>query len=187
MNRKHSVIDGLEADLKGTVEQMLLSGSTYGDIVEYLRRHDVAISMASICRYAKQYNANVAMLNVAQENFRRMMDEMDKYPDLDTTEAMLRLASQNVFQALATTDEEQWAKIDKDKLLSSALGLVRAAAYKKRTDAALQSDAEAGLDAVKVTVFDALAKERPELYKQLSGWLTQKKRTGGLKSKEKKP
>ena len=184
--RKHSVIDGLGADLKSTVEQMLLSGSTYGDIVDYLRRHDVPISMASVCRYAKQYNANVQMLNIAQENFRRLMDEMDKYPDLDTTEAMIRLASQNVFNALANTDEEQWAKMDKDKLLASALGLVRAASYKKRTDATLQSESEAGLDAVKATVFEALAKERPELYKQLSGWLNQKKRSG-LKQKEKKP
>lgn len=186
-NRKHSVIDGLQADLKGTVEQMLLSGSTYGEIVEYLRRHDVAISMASVCRYAKQYNANVAMLNIAQENFRRMMDEMDKYPDLDTTEAMIRLASQNVFNALANTSEDDWKKIDKDKLLSKALGLVRAAAYKKKTDAALKSESEAGLDAVKETVFSALAKERPELYRQLSGWLNQKKRTDSLKPKEKKP
>ena len=176
-NRKHSVIDGLEADLKGTVEQMLLSGSTYGEIVEYLRRHDVAISMASVCRYARQYNANVAMLNIAQENFRRMMDEMDKYPDLDTTEAMIRLASQNVFNALAKTSEDEWAKIDKDKLLAKTLGLVRAAAYKKRTDAALKSESEAGFDAVKGTVFAALAKERPELYKQVAAFLKEQRKT----------
>ena len=175
-NRKHSVIDGLEADLKGTIEQMLLSGSTYGEIVEYLRRHDVAISMASVCRYAKQYNANVAALNIAQENFRRMMDEMDKYPDLDTTEAMMRLTSQYVLQAVTNTSEEEWARIDKDKLLSSALGLVRAASYKKRTDAALKSEAEAGFDAVKETVFAALAKERPELYKQVAAFLKEQRK-----------
>lgn len=174
-NRKHSRIDGLDDELKNTVEQMLLAGSTYGDVVEYLRRHDVSISMASVCRYAKQYNANVAMLNVAQENFRRMMDEMDRYPDLDTTEAMIRLASQNVFNALANTGEDQWSKMDKDKLLSSALGLVRAAAYKKRTDAALKSESEAGFEAVKETVFAALSKERPDLYRQVAAFLKEKR------------
>lgn len=175
-NRKHSLIDGLAAELKSTVEQMLLTGSTYGDIVEYLRGHDVAISMASVCRYAKQYNANAALLNVAQENFRHMMDELDRYPDLDTTEAILRLASQNVFNAIANTGEEEWAKVDKQELLSKALGLVRAAAYKKRTDAELKSESEAGLDAVKSLVWDAMAKDRPDLYKQVAKYLREKRK-----------
>lgn len=48
------------------------------------------------------------MLAVAQENFRRMMDELDRYPDLDTTEAIIRLTSQNLLNALAGASEEDW-------------------------------------------------------------------------------
>lgn len=171
MNRKHSVIDGLEAELKSTVEQMLLAGSTYADVVEYLRQHDVPISMASVCRYAKAYNAAAATLNIAQENFRRMMDEMDKYPDLDTTEGIIRLASQYVFQALANTDADQLAKMDKDKLIDSALGLVHAAAYKKKADAAVKSTQEAGVDAVRTMMWEALGRDRPDLYREVSKYL----------------
>lgn len=183
-NRKHGVIDGLDSNLKGTVEQMLLTGSTYSDIVDYLRKNDVSISMASVCRYAKAYNANVAMLNIAQENFRHMMDEMDKYPDLDTTEAIIRLASQNVVHALANKDQDSFAAMDVDKLLAQAQGLIRAAAYKKRTDVAIKADTDTGLEAVKAIVFDAMAKERPELYKEVAAFLNSQKKKP-LKPKDK--
>lgn len=179
-NRKHGIIDELSPELKWTVEQMLLSGSTYSEIVDYLGQHDVPISIASVCRWARAYNASAQMLAVAQQNFKRLMDQMDQYPDLDTTEAMIRLASQNVINALVNTSEEEWDKMDKDKLLSSALGLVRAAAYKKKTDAALKDDAAAGLDAVKDMAFSAMAKERPDLYKEVAAYLkTKKKEAGG--------
>lgn len=181
-NRKHGIIDGLDPVLRAAVENMLLEGSTYGDIIDYLKQHDVAISMASVCRYAKQYNANLATLQIAQENFRRLMDEMDRYPDLDTTEAILRIASQRVLQAVSDADDEKWADMDIDKLMSSALGLARAAAYKRRTDAAVREESDVGLDAVKDVVFAAMAKDRPDLYKQVAGYLNKKKKDGSLKA-----
>lgn len=82
-NRKHSKIDALDPALRETVEQMLLSGSTYSEIVDFLGANGVGISVASVCRYARAYQAEVQMLNMAQENFRRMMDELDKYRDID--------------------------------------------------------------------------------------------------------
>jgi uncharacterized protein YerC len=170
-NRKHSIIDALSPELKWTVEQMLLTGSTYNDIVDYLAVNDISISMASICRYAKAYNANIQMLNIAQQNFARMMEELDKYPDLDSTEAIIRLTSQNVFNAIASTEEEEWSKIDKDKLLSSALGLVRAAAYKKKIDLQNKNELDTGIEAIKSMAFKAMAKEKPELFKEVSDYL----------------
>ena len=135
-NRKHSKIDALDPALRETVEQMLLSGSTYSEIVDFLGANGVGISVASVCRYARAYQAEVQMLNMAQENFRRMMDELDKYPDLDTTEAIIRLTSQN------------------------------------------QDTTEAGLDAVKSLVWQAMAKERPDLYRQVNEFLNSKKQDG---------
>ena len=70
-NRKHSKIDALDPALRETVEQMLLSGSTYSEIVDFLGENGVGISVASVCRYAKAYQAEVQMLNMAQENFPR--------------------------------------------------------------------------------------------------------------------
>lgn len=177
-NRKHSKIDALEPALRDTVEQMLLSGSTYSEVVDFLGRNGVGISIASVCRYAQAYQANVQMLAVAQENFRRMMDELDKYPDLDTTEAIIRLTSQNLLNALASASEEDWQKVSVDKMLREANALVRAAAYKKRVEVQNQDAAETGLAAVKSLVWEAMAKERPDLYRQVNEYLTSKKQDG---------
>ena len=175
-NRKHSKIDALDPALRETVEQMLLSGSTYSEIVDFLGDNWVGISVASVCRYARAYQAEVQMLNMAQENFRRMMDEQDKYPDLDTTEAIIRLTSQNLLNALANTSEEDWQGVSIDKMLREANALVRAAAYKKRVE--IQDTTEAGLDAVKSLVWQAMAKERPDLYRQVNEFLNSKKQDG---------
>lgn len=177
-NRKHSKIDALEPALKETVEQMLLTGSTYREIVDYLGENGVGISTSSVFRYAQDYLASVQTLAIAQENFRRMMDELDKYPDLDTTEAIIRLTSQNLLNALANSSEEDWQGVSVDKMLREANALVRAAAYKKRVDIQNQDAAEAGLEAVKSLVFEAMAKEQPELYRQVNEFLNAKKREG---------
>lgn len=182
-NRKRGIIDKLPAPLKDTVEQMILNSSSYSypDIVDYLKANEVSISAASVCRYARSYNGNLAMLNIAQENFRRMMEEMDKYPDLDTSEAIIRLTSQNIFNALANTDEDDWKNVSIDKMLKESTALIRAASYKKHLDIQNQSSMDTGLDAVKALVFETMAKERPELYKQVNEFLTAKKRDGTLK------
>ncbi|MEG0019277.1 MAG: phage protein Gp27 family protein [Oscillospiraceae bacterium] len=173
-NRKHSVIDNLSESLKDTVEQMLLTGSTYSEIVDFLGSNEVKLSAASVCRYAQGFHANLQMLSMAQENFRRMMDEINKYPSLDTSEAIIRIASQNVFNALAQAPQEKWDEVDIDALLRQSNGLIRAAAYKNRLDIQNKNDYETGFEAVKTMVFEALAREQPDLYKQVATFLTEK-------------
>lgn len=174
-NRKHSVIDKLPPDQKDAVEQMLLAGYTYAEIVDYLAENGVTLSQSSICRYARGFHANLEMLNIAQENFRRLMDEINRYPDLDTTEAIIRLASQNVLNTLAELPQDRWTEIEPEDLLRQANGLIRAAAYKNNIDMRNRTDYETGLEAVKELVFDSMAKEDPKLYKQVAAFLNQKK------------
>lgn len=100
------------------------------------------------------------------------------YPDLDTTEAIIRLTSQNLLNALANTSEEDWQGVSIDKMLREANALVRAAAYKKRVEIQNQDTTEAGLDAVKSLVWQAMAKERPDLYRQVNEFLNSKKQDG---------
>ena len=94
-NRKHSKIDGLPPDLKATVQQMLLDGDTYSEVIAYLQTQGVSISLASVCRYAQAYLAEHEALMLANANLQRMMEEVSKYPDLDTTEAIIRIVSHN--------------------------------------------------------------------------------------------
>ena len=124
-NRKHSKIDGLPPDLKATVQQMLLDGDTYSEVIAYLQTQGVSISMSSVCRYAQAYLAEHEALMMANANLQRMMDEVSKYPDLDTTEAIIRIVSHNLLNVLSNTSEEDWQEVDLSKLLKETNALVR--------------------------------------------------------------
>ena len=80
--RSTGKVDRLPPELKDTVEQMLLTGCTYKEIVAFLKANGEEMSQMAICTYARKYLATVEMINVAQSNFSMLMDEMNRYPDL---------------------------------------------------------------------------------------------------------
>ena len=82
------------------------------------------------------------------------------------------------FVTLTNVDEEQMKEVPVDKLIKETNGLIRAAAYKKRIEVQTRENYEAGLEAVKGLVFEAMAKEQPELYQQVSAYLNKKKQEG---------
>lgn len=176
--RSTGKVDRLPPELKDTVEQMLLTGCTYKEIVAFLKENGEEMSQMAVCTYAKKYLATVEMINVAQSNFSMLMDEMNRYPDLDTSEALIRLASHHVMNALTGVTEEQMKEVPIEKLIKETNGLIRAAAYKKRIEVQNRGAYETGLEAVKSLVFEAMAKEKPELYRQVSAFLASKKGDG---------
>ncbi len=172
--RKHSKIDKLPGPLKDTVDQMIQGDFTYSEIVDFLALHDVEVSRSSVQRYAAQLNATMASLRMAQENFRVIMDEISKYPQLDTTEGIIRLLSHHVLEAVQKTPEEKWADIDPADLIRQGNSLVRAAAYKSHVDLKNKDILDAGYEKVKVLMFETMARENPALYAQVSKFLDSK-------------
>ena len=156
--RSTGKVDRLPPELKDTVEQMLLTGCTYKEIVAFLKANGEEMSQMAICTYARKYLATVEMINVAQSNFSMLMDEMNRYPDLDTS--------------------EQMKEVPIEKLIKETNGLIRAAAYKKRIEVQNKENYEAGLEAVQSMVFETMAKDNPELYRQVSAYLNKKKSEG---------
>lgn len=165
--RSVGTIDRLPEELRETVNQMLLAGDSYREIVEYLRDHQVQLSQMAVCRYAGRYLATLEELRMSQENMRLVMQEIEKYPGLDISEAILRIAGQNVFTALTSVPDEEWGDINPQKLIKEASALVRAAGYKKRVDQQVRSDTENAIEASQALLADILQKRHPELYKQV--------------------
>ena len=92
MKRKHSKIDKLPSDIKEAVEQMILGDYTYRDVCDFVRdTANVTLSEAAVCRYAQGLNASVQEIRLASENMRALTEEMQKFPQLDTTEGIARL------------------------------------------------------------------------------------------------
>lgn len=92
MKRKHSKIDALPSDIKEAVEQMILGDYTYRDVCDFVRdTANVTLSEAAVCRYAQGLNASIQDIRLASENMRALTEEMQKFPQLDTTEGIASL------------------------------------------------------------------------------------------------
>lgn len=169
--RRTGKIDRLDLQTKDEVEQMILSGITYREIVEYLKGKGVELSRMAVCTYARKFLATTQMLHIAQENFRMLTEELDRHPDMDTTEGIIQIMSNSILNTLANTTPEDWQKVSIDKLLREANSLVKVAAYKHSR----RDPGEAAMQNVSSLIFETMAKENPELYEQVRKFLSSKK------------
>lgn len=165
-NRKHSKIDGLPSNIKEAVEEMIKSDFTYCEIVDYIKNQGFDISQSSVQRYASSLNETLQSLRLAQENFRAIMDETERYPDLDMTEGILRIASNRLMNAINEMPESQISSKDMESLIKHTSALARAVATKKRADAQNKEILEIGLEQFQSVLFDLMEEENPELYKE---------------------
>ncbi len=175
-NRKHSKIDALPTDIKSAVDMMLEGNFTYAEVADFIRDSaGIEISETSVWRYAQNLDATVQSLRIVQENMRVISEEMDKHPDLDTSEAISRLLSYQVLAAIQEVPPEKWQELDPEKLLTQSTALMRAVSYKRGVDVRVKNIRETALEALKGDIFTALAAEKPELYRQLAEYISLKK------------
>ncbi|MDE6539324.1 MAG: hypothetical protein K2K66_03975, partial [Ruminococcus sp.] len=87
---------------------------------------------------------------------------------------ILRLLSNQVFQAINNLPEEQAQEIDFETLMKNAVALTRAVAYKKKIDIDSQSVLENGAEQFQSLIFEAMSEERPELYREVKKFLKEK-------------
>lgn len=173
-NRKHSKIDKLAPEVKSTVESMITANYTYREIVEYIKDcTGEMISQAAVCRYAQGLCESLESIRYAQETFRAVNDEINRTPDMDTTEGMIRILSHIMLLNVQQLSDEDFKKVDPMKLLKQSSELIRVAAYKRNLDLKNKDITEMGFDAVKEKVFTAIAKKYPEDYARLSSILNE--------------
>lgn len=177
-NRKHSIIDQLDPAVKETVDEMIKTGAFYREIVDYIKSHGISISIAAVGRYAKNLMSTLDALRMSQENFRAVMEEIDRYPNLDVTEGILRLLSGQMLDAVSRMDEDQLKELDFDTLSKHAIALTRAAAYKRKVDIRNKDILENGAEQFQSLVFEAMAAERPDLFKEVKKFLKSKTKAG---------
>lgn len=175
MKRKHSKIDSLPSDIKEAVEQMIMGDYTYRDVCDFVRETaNITLSEAAVCRYAQGLNASVQEIRLASENMRTLTEEMQKFPQLDTTEGIARLVSHKVLQAVQQMDEIALKEADPLKLIEKATALIRAVSLKNSTDIRTANLKNVAFESFKEDIFDAMAKENPELYRSLVQFINRK-------------
>lgn len=173
-NRKHSIIDGLPSDLREAVDEMIKADFTYHGIVEYIRKNGVQISVSSVQRYAANLNETLQSLRLAQENFRAVMKETEKYKNLDVTDGILQLLSNQLLDAINKMPDEKLSELDFESVAKNAVALTRAAAYKRNIDIKNKEILENGADKFMAYIFEIMADEDPELYKKVKKFVKSK-------------
>lgn len=174
--RSNGKVARLPGEQKDVVEQMLLQGVTYREIVEYLKGEGQMMSQQAVSNYAKRFLAEAKMLNIAQANCQMMMEELNKYPSLDITEAMLRILSNRLLGAISNKEDKKWDNIALDKLIRECVALTRAVSHKRRVDMQARSEFDASVAAARSLIFDAMSKDDPELYRRLNEYLSARQR-----------
>lgn len=174
-NRKHSKIDQLDPTVKETVDEMIKTGAYYREVADYIKSNGMSVSIAAVGRYAKNLMSTLDALRMSQENFRAIMEETEKYPNLDVTEGIIRLLSSQMLDAVSRMDEEHLKELDFETLSKNAVALTRATAYKRQIDIKNKEILENGAEQFQSLIFEAMAKERPDLYKEVKKFLKSKK------------
>lgn len=174
-HRKHSIIDGLEKPLKESVDYMLDEGYTYEEIVDYLKTKNVPISKSSVGRYAKSYFEAVRELKLIHENYKAILEETDKYPNLDTTEATSRILSYRLLEYIQDLDVEKLKMEEPTKVINTINNLIKSTAYKSISNVKSKEAKELAYENFKDEIFTVLKKERPDLYSELAEYLNGKK------------
>lgn len=169
--RRNGKIARLPVALRDSVDKMLLAGATYREIVQFLRENDVELSRQAVCNYARQFLCTTQQLRMAQENYKLLLDEMQRTPEMDTSEAIIRVVSNAILNTLASASPEEWKDIKMGTLLREANSLIKVTAHKQRADMLNRTAEERALEGVRAELFSALRNKDPELFARLSNTL----------------
>lgn len=166
--RRNGIIARLPIALRDSVDKMLLAGAPYREIVQFLRENDVELSRQAVCNYAKQFLCTTQQLRMAQQNYKLLLDEMQRTPEMDTSEAIIRVVSNAVLNTLASATPEEWKDINLGTLLRETNSLIKVTAHKQRTDTLNRTTEARALEGIRANVFSALRDKDPALYQRLS-------------------
>lgn len=177
-NRKRGKIDKLPQSIREAVDMMVQNPAeyTYRDIVDFIRDNGFEVSPSSVARYAAGLNAKLEDVMLISESFRAINDELQKYPEIDTTEALCRVTAYKMLEAVQAMSPEQLKESDPLKLVNNVAPLVRALSYKSDMAQKGRDLKDTAYEVFKEDIFDDMRKSDPELYARLSAYI---KKNGG--------
>jgi len=160
-------IDALPEELRAKVQEMLMDTSnTYLDISNFLYEQGYEISKSAVGRYALRQNAVAKRLAEVQEQTRMLVEAVKDNPDVDYTEASMRMLITALTEKIATAQEE-FDQMDLAEAGRLIVSLSRTKVYKDRVKAEIEKRAKVALELFKKEVREELAGREPELSRRL--------------------
>lgn len=167
-------IDDLPEEQKNMVRLLLMDTSnTYLDISVYLQKEGYEISKSAVGRYALRQNAVAHRLSEVQEQTRLLVEAVKQDPDVDYTEASMRMLLASLTEKIATAQEE-FDKMDLGEAGRLLVALSRTRVYKDRVRAEVKKKIELAFQGMEAEMMAAI-KSDPELAKELKALLQRAK------------
>ncbi len=98
--RAHSKIERLPPEIKRAVNDLLVGGATYDQIVAWLREKGEAISHSAVGRYGKGFDVKLQNLRLAREQAQAIVSQIGDRPATELQEAAQQLAVQKLLEHL---------------------------------------------------------------------------------------
>ncbi len=177
-NRKRGKIDKLPKSLRDAVDIMVQTPAeyTYCDIVDFIRDNGFEVSPSSVARYAKGLNSKLEDVMLISESFRAINDELQKYPELDTTEALCRVTAFKMLEAVQGMSVDELRESNPIKLVNNVAPLVKALAYKSDSARRSRELKDVAYDVLKEQIFDDMRRADPDLYARFAAFLEKQER-----------
>ena len=139
--RSHSKVRHLPKELREAVDDALLRGVTYEEIVDWLKRRGHEVSRSSVGRYGKDFHKRIERLAQVREQTKAIVEEVAGRPATEMHEAANLLAVQQIFERLldARDDIEEANIAD---LIRAVAQLERSAVKRERAKLAYKKAAE---------------------------------------------
>ncbi len=119
---------------------MIKADFTYKEIVDYIKKTGNSVSKSAVQHYASHLMESLHTLRMTQENFCAIMEETEKYKNVDFTEPLTRLLCSQLLDRINKLPDEQLQEVNIETLIKNIVALTRAVAYKKNVDAKTNSE-----------------------------------------------
>ncbi len=163
-NRNHSKISQLPETVRREIENRLLDGFTYEEIVEYLKRMGHHVSRSSVHRYGKDFLNKFESVKMAKEFARLLAEDNIDRPTTELHEANNAIISQMIMKSIV--DGQQLNANDGLKI-ARAIALLQKAQVdneKIKIDARKEAGAvHTAIRKLKEQIFNEIGKEHPDI------------------------
>jgi len=139
--RTHSKVRRLPRKVREAVDDALMRGVTYDEIVEWLKEKGHEVSRSSVGRYGKEFHKRLERLAEVREQTKAIVQEVSGRPATEMHEAANLLAVQQIFERLldARDDIEEASIV---KLIQAVAQLEKSAVWRERAKLAFKRNAE---------------------------------------------
>jgi predicted ATP-grasp superfamily ATP-dependent carboligase len=165
--RSHSNVNKLPETVKAALNEQLLAGVTYDEIIARLRDGGYPVSRSAVGRHGKKYLAAFERLRRAREAARLIAEDNAERPSTEVHEANNALASQLIMEMLIDDETDPGDKLKAVKALTELQNAQVGTERLKIASRKAAGDINAAKSILKSKLFEQIGESHPDIARVL--------------------